>query len=44
MELLPGILSFSENRENWSEGSGTQQKAVDEFMEEALSIYFQKIL
>lgn len=42
MELLPGILSFSENRENWSEGMRTQQKAVDEFMEEALSIYFQK--
>lgn len=42
MSLLPEMVKFNQSKQGWSEELKRKQSIADEFIGEALEIYFQK--
>jgi len=42
MSLLPQLMSFNENKKGWNEEIAAKQKAVDDYIGQALTCYFSE--
>lgn len=41
MSLLPNLMEFNNNKENWNEELAIKQSLIDSFLDESLNYYFQ---
>lgn len=42
MSLIPKLMEFNENKDNWNDEMATKQKFVDDFIGQAIEAYFKK--